>query len=164
MGSSGREERLKEMSAVMQTFMAYAVLFQEAVARAAGLNATDLQCANLLLMHGPATPGELAERAGLTVGGAITGVVDRLERANLVRRVPDPADRRRVLVVPDAEQLGDRVGELYHRVGQRWVQHLDTLDDGQLALAVSLFAKAAEINHEETVRLRDVGVHGRARR
>ena len=152
------------MGEVMRTFMARVVLFQETVARAAGLNATDLQCANLLLMHGPATPGELAERAGLTAGGAITGAIDRLERARLVRRVPDTTDRRRVLVVPDVEQLRDRVGELYRRVGQRWIEHLDTLDDNQLALAVSLFTRAADINHEETVRLRDARVHTRGRR
>ena len=54
------------MGDVMRAFMARTVLFQEAVARAAALNPTDLQCANLLLLHGPATPGELAERAGLT--------------------------------------------------------------------------------------------------
>ena len=154
MTSTAREERLREMDGVMRTFMARAVLFQEAVARAAGLNATDLQCANLLLLHGPATPGELAERAGLTAGGAITGAVDRLERARLVSRVPDTTDRRRVLVVPDEVQLRERVGELYQRVGQRWTEHLATLDEDQLALAVSLFATAAEINHEETVRLR----------
>ena len=152
------------MGEVMRTFMARVVLFQEAVARAAGLNATDLQCANLPLLHGPATPGELAERAGLTAGGAITGAIDRLERARLVRRVPDTTDRRRVLVVPDVEQLRDRVGELYRRVGQRWIEHLDTLDDDQLALAVSLFARAADITHEETVRLRDARVHIRGRR
>ena len=39
---------------------------------AAGLNATDMQCATLLLLYGPATPGELAGLAGLTAGGAIT--------------------------------------------------------------------------------------------
>lgn len=66
----------------MRTFMAHAVLFQDAVATSVGLNATDLQCANLLLLHGPATPGELADRAGITAGGAVTGVVDRLERAD----------------------------------------------------------------------------------
>lgn len=154
MTSTDRAERLREMDEVMRTFMARVVLFQEAVARAAELNATDLQCANLLLLHGPATPGELAERAGLTVGGAITGAIDRLERAGLVRRVPDTTDRRRVLVVPDEAQLGERIGALYGGVGQRWTEHLATLDDDQLALAVSLFARAAEINHEETERLR----------
>lgn len=43
------------------------------------------------------TAGELAVEVGLT-SGAVTGVVDRLERAGFARRVPDPADRRRVKV------------------------------------------------------------------
>jgi DNA-binding MarR family transcriptional regulator len=66
------------MSVTMRIYMARAVVFQDAVAKSVGLNSTDLQCANLLLLHGSATPGELAERSGLTAGGAVTAVIDRL--------------------------------------------------------------------------------------
>ena len=101
---------------VMRELMARAVLFQDAVAKSAGLNATDMQCANLLLLYGPATPGELAGLAGLTAGGAITGALDRLERAGLVRRSRDGADRRRVVVTADADELWRRVGPSYERI------------------------------------------------
>ncbi len=157
MASMSRQERLRAMTETMRVFMARAVLFQEAVARAAGLNATDLQCANLLLLYGPATPGELAERAGLSAGGGITGVVDRLERAGLVRRSRETGDRRKVVITAEESRLAERVAKHYVRVGQRWAEHLATLDDEQLALAVDLLARAAEINHEETVRLRSLG-------
>jgi hypothetical protein len=46
---------------------------------------------------GPVTAGTLAEAKGLT-SGAITGVIDRLERSGFARREPDPGDRRKVLV------------------------------------------------------------------
>jgi DNA-binding MarR family transcriptional regulator len=154
MATSDRQARMTEMAEVMRLFMARAILFQEAVARSAGLNPTDLQCANLLLLYGPATPGELAERAGLSAGGGITAVIDRLERAGLVRRARDTADRRRVLLTADAEALGRRVGAVYARIGERWAALLEQFDDDQLALAVDLFARAAELNHDETVRLR----------
>jgi DNA-binding MarR family transcriptional regulator len=145
---------MREMSEAMRIFMARAILFQDAVARSAGLNPTDLQCANLLLLSGPATPGELAERAGLTAGGGITAVIDRLERAGLVRRTRDTADRRRVVVTADAAELRRRVGAIYGRIGERWEAYLDRLDDDELTLAIDLFTRAAELNHDETLRLR----------
>lgn len=75
-----------------------AVLFHAAVAAHAGLNITDVSCLGILDKDGPMTAGQLAERAGLTRGGAITAVLDRMERAGLLRRHPDPADRRRTVI------------------------------------------------------------------
>lgn len=70
----------------------------------AGLHSTDFGALCLLLLHGPAPAGRLAELTGLTTG-AVTGVIDRLERAELVHREVDSADRRKVIVVPDAERV-----------------------------------------------------------
>jgi DNA-binding MarR family transcriptional regulator len=84
-----------------------------------------MQCANLLLLYGPATPGELARLAGLTAGGAITGALDRLERAGLVKRSRDGADRRRVVVTADADELWRRVGSSYERIATNWNAFLD---------------------------------------
>jgi DNA-binding MarR family transcriptional regulator len=69
-----------------------------------GLNSTDFASLCLLLLHGPAPAGRLAELTGLTTG-AVTGLVDRLEHAGLVRREVDPGDRRKVIVVPDPERV-----------------------------------------------------------
>lgn len=76
------------------------VLLSDTVARRAGLHPTDLQCVDLLLIGGPATAGTLAARVGITTG-AMTAVIDRLERAGLVRRERAPGDRRCVLVRVD---------------------------------------------------------------
>jgi len=69
-----------------------------------GLHQTDLGSLCLLLLHGPAPAGGLAELTGLTTG-AVTGVIDRLERGGFVRRELDPNDRRKVIVVPDADRV-----------------------------------------------------------
>ena len=69
-----------------------------------GVNPTDLGALCLLLLHGPAPAGRLAELTGLTTG-AVTGVIDRLEKGGFVRRELDPADRRKVIVVPDARRV-----------------------------------------------------------
>lgn len=152
---STRARELERAGEVMREFMARAVLFQDAVAKWGGVNGTDLQCAGLLLSEGPATPGELAERAGLTAGGAITTVIDRLEREGLVSRDRDPNDRRRVIVTANATAIFTRFGDVYSRVGARWSAYLDTLSDEQLAFANELFARAAEVNRAEIELLRE---------
>ena len=73
------------------------VTFHEAVARRLGVTAADQRVLGVLGRMGVATPSRLAEATGLTTG-AITGIVDRLERAGFARRAPNPADRRSVLV------------------------------------------------------------------
>jgi predicted ArsR family transcriptional regulator len=75
------------------------VLFHQAVAERMGLNATDFKCLDLLARMGPMTAGHLAELLGLT-GGAITGVIDRLEAAGFAQRERDQSDRRRVIIKP----------------------------------------------------------------
>ena len=74
-----------------------AVLYQAAIADRFGVNPTDLTCIELLAGEAAMSPTRLAELSGLTTG-AVTGVLDRLERAGIVRREPDPADRRRIAV------------------------------------------------------------------
>lgn len=152
--SHDRSAAVARQGEAMREFMARAVLFQEAVARSAGLNGTDLQAVGLLLSSGPATPGELAARTGLTSGGAVTAMIDRLERAGYVTRTRDLADRRRVLVTAVPEPLMERVGPVYARVQQRWNQYLDTLSDEQLDFASQLLERAAEVNREEIELLR----------
>jgi DNA-binding MarR family transcriptional regulator len=90
---------MTEDAAAFRGYVDAVVLHGQATADAVGLHATDLYALGVLAADGRLTCGELAERTGLTTGAA-TRLVDRMQRAGLVRRVPDDADRRRVLVEP----------------------------------------------------------------
>src|SRR5690349_6892549 len=94
------------------------VLFHAAIADRLGVGATDAKCYSILRQTGPITSGELAQRTSLTTG-AITGVIDRLERAKLVRRARDPQDRRRIVLElvhdPERERA---IGALYEPLGR----------------------------------------------
>lgn len=79
------------------------VMFHEAVGAYLGVSAGDQRALTLIGRHGPMSAGELAERTGLTPG-AVTGMIDRLERAGLARRDQDAKDRRRVLVTATGHQ------------------------------------------------------------
>jgi DNA-binding MarR family transcriptional regulator len=89
-----------EIAANLQTFTARVIVHSLLASEALGLAPTDLVGMCLLQLHGPVTPGWLAEMTGLSTG-AVTGLVDRLERAGYVTRAQDPHDRRRVIVAPD---------------------------------------------------------------
>ena len=94
------------------------ILFHQAIADRLRVSATDLKCYSILRQTGPITAGELAERTGLTTG-AITGVIDRLERAKLVQRARDAHDRRRVALElvqnPERER---EIAQLYEPLGR----------------------------------------------
>jgi DNA-binding MarR family transcriptional regulator len=95
----------------MIQMIAQVVLFNHAANASLGLGASDSQFLTLLRTRGPMTPGQLAVATGLT-SGTVTGVIDRLEKASLVRRDRDAKDRRKVLVVPMADAV-DRLAPIY---------------------------------------------------
>src|SRR3954468_24063564 len=78
-------------------------LYTDAAAAQLGLNRTDLDCLSFVHLGGAVTAGDLAETTGLTTG-AITGVIDRLEKGGFVVRSADPHDRRRVIVTAVPER------------------------------------------------------------
>jgi DNA-binding MarR family transcriptional regulator len=107
---SARSRLIGEVTAEFEELRQAADMLDEAVAAQVGLNRTDLRCLGSVYRRGRLTAGELAEESGLTPG-AITTVLDRLERAGFANRVADPADRRRVLVVSTAaaREVGGRL-------------------------------------------------------
>ena len=86
---------------------AQSVLISKTVAGRFGLNTSDLECLDLIYLRGQASAGELARATGLT-SGAVTALIDRLERAGYVERTDDPTDRRRreVRILPGAIRPG----------------------------------------------------------
>jgi DNA-binding MarR family transcriptional regulator len=99
-----REETVRQLKLNLRRFVVELLVSSYEATEDVSVNPTDLGALCLLLLHGPAPAGRLAELTGLTTG-AVTGVIDRLEKGGFVRRELDPADRRRVIVVPDAGRV-----------------------------------------------------------
>jgi len=91
---------IRDIAGDLKTFAARVILHGLRASDALALAPIDLVCMCLLQLDGPATPGWLAEKTGLTTG-AVTGMIDRLESAGYVSRSRDPEDRRRVIVQPN---------------------------------------------------------------
>ena len=111
-GGEGRRAGLiAEMVAeVRQQQIAYD-RFHDAVAAYLGVNRADLRCLDILDLTGRRAAGELAAEMGMSTG-AVTALLDRMEKAGYIRRVRDPGDRRRVLVEL-TEQARERGWEIY---------------------------------------------------
>ena len=99
-----REDAVRDLKLNLRHFVVELLVSSYEATEDVGVNPTDFGALCLLLLHGPAPAGRLAELTGLTTG-AVTGVVDRLENGGFVRREVDPADRRKVIVVPDAGRV-----------------------------------------------------------
>ena len=122
--------------------VATAILFSHQVAEQLGLGPSDAQFMTLLEVHGPLTPGQLAELTGLRTG-TVTGVLDRLESAGFVRRERDPHDRRKVIVSRDDKQIEDRMNPHYAGQVTAMMDILERYDDAQLGLIADFVRRAS---------------------
>lgn len=125
--------------------------FHAAVAESVGLSLTDLRYLHLVT-EGPVTAGDLARRTGLTTG-AVTRVIDRLQRAGFVRRAADPSDRRRVIVEPVPERMAE-LSPRYAGMAAAWQEVLSRYDDSALRVIMDLFEQMQVISRREADRLR----------
>lgn len=147
-----RTALIRRLVAAVRRQVSWTVLHNQTIADRLGLGITDLHCVNLLDLEGPMTAGRLAELMGLTTG-AVTGVLDRLERAGVLRREADPADRRRVVarLVPEGME---RVREAYAGVGSEVEDLYAGYDDAQLAFLVDYTERNSEMTRRITTEMR----------
>jgi DNA-binding MarR family transcriptional regulator len=127
--------------------------FGQTVAIRFGLSESDIETLEALIEMGASTAGRLGELTGLT-SGAITRVIDRLEQAGYVRRVPDPADRRRVIVEVVPEKVA-AVKSTLDRIGSASADEIGRYTDAQLALISDFLTRMEQITREEATSLRE---------
>jgi DNA-binding MarR family transcriptional regulator len=130
-----------------------AQLMGQAAADRIGLNATDLNCLNILSFSGEMTAGDLARETGLSTA-SITGVADRLEQAGYVRRERDPKDRRRVVIRLVLESALRDVAPVFLPLVQAWQGVVDRYTDDELRLIVDFYDLMEQVIRDHLVRLR----------
>ncbi|MBT1158894.1 MarR family transcriptional regulator [Aminobacter anthyllidis] len=108
-----------------------------------GLHTTDLECLDLLFMRKAATPGELAAATGLS-SGAMTALLDRLERAGYVERQADPGDRRRVLLHIKAEAIKP-IEAVYRPMQARMQELWSGYSQAELATIVDFIKRSTDL-------------------
>jgi DNA-binding MarR family transcriptional regulator len=128
--------------------------FDKLAAARLGISLGDLQCINIVESRGGVTAGELAVESGLTTG-AITAVVDRLERAGYARRVRDERDRRKVKVEV-TDTFYARAGEIWGPVAAEWQQAIAArFSTEELGVIVAFLTQVEALAERHAARLAD---------
>lgn len=149
-----RPEMIATFMREISRMSTWTVMFHQAASMRMGLNPTDGKCLSVLQETGPLTAGELAEFIGLTTG-AVTGVIDRLEKRGFVRRVDDPKDRRRVIVEPlENATHTPEIGAIYGALAEATQREfIDRYSDAELALILDFIRRGADLMKEQTAKL-----------
>jgi DNA-binding MarR family transcriptional regulator len=129
------------------------IFFHQAIASKLGINVTDTRCFELMSRYaqGPVTAGDIARASGLTTG-AVTGILDRLEKAGLVERFRDASDRRKVFVRPCMDAL-ERVGHLYEGIAAASLKHASSYSTKDLELIQDYLEGSLQILRDQSAKL-----------
>jgi DNA-binding MarR family transcriptional regulator len=152
-GEPERAELAAAFGAAIRKTGSLMQLMSQATAERIGINATDLNCLNILSFSGQMTAGELARATGLTTA-SITGVVDRLEEAGYVRRERDPRDRRRVVIRLVLETALRDVASVFLPMMRDWQRMAARYSDDELRLIVDFYDRMEEVLRGHLPRLR----------
>ena len=147
-----RAALLRELEEAMRRSSAQGVLFGQTVANVAGISGSDLECLDFLNLEGRVTAGRLAEVTGLTTG-AITGVVDRLEKAGFVRRERDETDRRKVFIATVPDNVA-QIGRFYVPMQQAMHKLWSTYSEAELQLLLRFASESYKSVLEATEALK----------
>ncbi len=126
-------------------------LFHQRAAAKYGLGITDMKTISILQQEGSMTAGQIGQRLSLT-SGAVTNVIDRLERRGLLRREPDAHDRRKVIVVANEQQI-EAIGAPYRSMGATFDTLLRTYTTEELEFLARYSQAAIELTKQEIAKL-----------
>ena len=126
--------------------------FRNAMSEWAGLNVTDMECLRLLFLKGIATPSELARHTGLT-SGATTAMLDRLEKAGLLERRPNPDDRRGTLITP-VKSGAEKAASWYESARKAQDELISSYSESELEIISDVFERFAKLWDQERQKLR----------
>ncbi len=147
MTKSTKTELKKRTLMAVREYGIHLTLFRNAMSEWAGLNVTDMECLRLLFLKGIATPSELARQTGLT-SGATTAMLDRLEKAGLIERRPNPEDRRGTLIVP-AESSAERAASWFESARKAQDELVSSYSESELEIIADAFERFTKLWDQE---------------
>lgn len=148
-----RADLLTLLEQELRQFAANTAIFNQHIADRLGINLTDFHCINLLDLMGALTAGQLGQLTQLTTG-AITGVIDRLERAGFAHRERGSSDRRKVIIQPISEQIKSKIHPFFGVTSQAMAELYTSYTDAELAVIADFIRRTNQISVEATTKLK----------
>ena len=144
-------DSLEEQSRELST---RTVIFHHLIGERLRLNPTDHKCLDVIIRNRmPMTASQLAEETGLSTG-AITGVVDRLEKAGYVRRKRDQSDRRLVFINPLLEKAMVKLSPIFDPIKQASRRLYSEYSDDQLTIILDFLLNCNKMTQEITTNMK----------
>ncbi|OGO77545.1 MAG: hypothetical protein A2Y23_07715 [Clostridiales bacterium GWB2_37_7] len=151
---------MNEKSAVNETnidmgkeLSKWTIMFHNAIASKLGITVTEFECLESVYRNEVTTAGDLARKTGLTTG-AITNVIDRLEKSGLVKRERDPKDRRKVIIEPITGREAE-VNKYFDSMTQSMLELYLKYDEKEFEIIYGFIASVINILKEETKKLQE---------
>ena len=145
-------EVIKRIRKLSQQYAYTSIQMHEAIGRKAGLSGTDHKYLGFLIEKGQMTAGELSNLTGLTTG-AVTGLIDRLEKKKLVKRQFAEDDRRKVIIEPNTATIMALLEPLYKEFRNKTEKLIASFSNKEIKIIETYFLKAIEIMNETTDKL-----------
>jgi DNA-binding MarR family transcriptional regulator len=153
MSRDSKKELISQLIAAYRANTSQESAFDALAAEKLGLSPTDLRCLDLVQASGGMTAGELATASGLTTG-AVTAVIDRLERAGFVKRLRDDSDRRKVNVEVTPRHY-DEAGKVWGPLMGDWQKTLDSqFTAAELKVITEFLEAATKLGERHAERIR----------
>lgn len=143
----GKAALIGELGGLIVRFQDATQKYDEAVGEVYGLGPAERLCLSFL-WAGPQTASAIARHVRLTPA-AVTALIDRLEQRDYVRRRPDPADRRKVLVEA-AEATHVLARAAYLPMSEAGASILAKYDEAELALFARILGDSLAIQESTT--------------
>ncbi|MDW9381473.1 MarR family winged helix-turn-helix transcriptional regulator [Chryseobacterium sp. JV558] len=124
------------------------IFMHEAIARKAGLSNADHKYLGLILKYESITAGEISKLTGLTTG-AVTGLIDRLEKKDLLKRQFIREDRRKVIIIPNVENSMKLLGPIFDELQQKTLTLIATFSQKEIE-SIERYFREATILMKET--------------
>jgi len=152
MTKSTKTDLKKRALEAVRDYGIHLTLFRNAMGEWLGLNATDMECLRLLFLKGVATPSELARHTGLT-SGATTAMLDRLEKAGLIERRPNPDDRRGTLISP-AKSGAEKAASWFESARKAQDELMSSYSEKELEIISDVFERFTKLWEQEREKIR----------
>jgi DNA-binding MarR family transcriptional regulator len=151
-GSTAARRRLSVgLRAALRALSIELSLLNHQVGESLGLRDVDLDCLDLISRHGPVSASSLAQLARLHPA-TITGILDRLEKAEWITRERDPADRRAVVIRSRRDRTAEILA-LYAGMNTAMDEMCDGYDETQLELIGDFLRRTAAAGRAATEQL-----------
>jgi DNA-binding MarR family transcriptional regulator len=150
-----KQKKIEAIGDLLKIMSTHSTLRSTLIANKLKINTTDLECLEVLMRLGKTTAGVLSAETKLTTG-AVTKMIDRLEKVGFIKRHFEKSDRRKVFIELEMKTVAKKVLPLYMSLGTEVANHLNKYSEAQLELIVDFLSSSIKISQVDLQKLSEV--------